>query len=101
MIREFTHFVREKGGIGLAVGLVVGAAVTKIVASLVDSFVTPVIGVLTGQAGDLIAMTYTIAGMTFKWGAFLASLIDFLAVMLVVYLVFVKSPLGKLDKKSD
>jgi large conductance mechanosensitive channel len=100
MIKEFSNFVREKGVLGLAVGIVVGGAVTKIVASLVDSFVSPLVGLLVGAAGNLSTMEASVMGATFKYGSFISNLIDFLAVMLVVYLVFVKSPLYKLDKKD-
>ena len=101
MLKNFANFIREKGVLGLAVGLVVGAAITKIVASLVESFVSPLVGLLLGAAGNLNDITFTVAGATFKYGMFISSLIDFLAVMLVVYLVFVKSPLNKMDQKSD
>jgi large conductance mechanosensitive channel len=101
MLKDFAHFIREKGVLGLAVGLVVGAAVTKIVGSLVESFVTPLVGLLVGAAGNLADMSFTVMGAVFKYGLFISNLIDFLAVMLVVYLVFVKSPLNKIDKKAE
>ena len=103
MIREFTEFVREKGVIGLALGIVVGGAITKIVASIVDSFISPLVGWITGSAGNLTTLSYTVplTTVTFKYGAFISSLIDFLSVMAVVYLLFVKSPINKLDKKDE
>ncbi len=101
MLKDFANFIREKGVLGLAVGLVVGAAVTKIVASLVESFVTPAVGILVGVAGNLADMSFVFMGGVFKYGLFISNSIDFLAVMLVVYLVFVKSPLNKIDKKAD
>jgi large conductance mechanosensitive channel len=100
MLNDFANFIREKGVLGLAVGLVVGGAVTKIVGSLVESFVTPLVGLLVGAAGNMSDMAFTVMGATFKYGAFISNLIDFLAVMLVVYLVFVKSPLNKMDKSA-
>ena len=101
MLKEFANFIREKGVLGLAVGLVVGAAITKIVGSLVESFVTPLVGLLIGAAGNLTTMSFDFMGATFKYGSFISNLIDFLAVMFVVYLVFVKSPLNKIDKKGE
>jgi large conductance mechanosensitive channel len=100
MVTEFANFIREKGVLGLAVGLVVGGAVTKIVGSLVESFVTPLVGLIVGVAGNLSDKSFTVAGAVFKYGSFISNLVDFLAVMLVVYLVFVKSPLNKIDKKN-
>lgn len=101
MINEFSQFIREKGVIGLAVGIVIGTAVGKIVSSLVESFISPTIGIITGAAGNLSQASSTLMGANFTYGAFFSNLIDFLAVMLVVYLVFVKSPLNKLDKKGE
>lgn len=103
MLKEFSHFVREKGVIGLAVGLVVGSAVTVIVNKLVADFVSPLIAWVTGASNNIGAMTWTVPGtsVTFLWGDFVMSLVNFLAIMLTVYLVFVKSPLNKLDKKVD
>jgi large conductance mechanosensitive channel len=101
MIKEFADFIREKGVIGLAVGIVTGGAVTKMVTSLVDNLLNPLIGYITGAAGNLSEMSYTVplTTITFKYGAVISSLIDLLAVLAVVYLVFVKSPLNKMDKK--
>jgi large-conductance mechanosensitive channel len=58
---------------------------------------------VTGAAGNLSALAYTIpmTQITFKYGAFISSLIDFVAVLAVVYFVFVKSPINKIDKKSE
>ncbi len=102
MRQEFTDFLREKGVVGLAVGIVTGGAVTKMVSSLVDNLINPLIGALTGAAGNLSEIMYTVplTTITFKYGAVFASLIDLIAVLLVVYNVFVKSPLGKMDKKA-
>lgn len=101
-MNDFLHFVREKGVLGLAVGIIVGGAVTKLVSSLVDNLISPLIGAITGVAGNLASLTYTIphTNIIFKWGAFTSSLIDFIVVLLVVYYVFVKSPLSKIDKKD-
>lgn len=101
-MKEFVTFIREKGVLGLAVGIIMGGAVTKLVTSIVDNLLNPLIGAVTGAAGDLSAMAYTLpmTSIVFKYGAFISSLIDFLAVLAVVYFVFVKSPLNKIDRKD-
>jgi large conductance mechanosensitive channel len=99
MLAEFANFVREKGVIGLAVGIVTGGAVTKMVSSLVENLINPLIGSIVGGV-DLSAMTFTVGSAVYKYGAVMSSLIDLIAVLLVVYLVFVKSPLNKMDKKA-
>jgi large conductance mechanosensitive channel len=80
-----------------------GGAITKLVTSIVDNLLNPLIGAVTGAAGNLSALAYTIpmTQITFKYGAFISSLIDFVAVLAVVYFVFVKSPINKIDKKSE
>ncbi len=102
-MKEFIHFIREKGVLGLAVGIIMGGAVTKFVTSIVENLLNPVIGFVTGSAGNLNEMAYTVplTTITFKYGAFISSLIDFCAVLAVVYFVFVKSPLNKIDKKAE
>ena len=101
-MKEFITFIREKGVLGLAVGIIMGGAVTKLVTSIVDNLLNPLIGAVTGAAGNLSTMAYTLpmTQITFKYGAFISSLIDFLAVLAVVYFVFVKSPLNKIDKSA-
>lgn len=102
-MKEFITFIREKGVLGLAVGIIMGGAVTKLVTSIVDNLLNPLIGAVTGAAGNLSAMAYTVplTQISFKYGAFISSLIDFVAVLAVVYFVFVKSPINKIDRKSE
>lgn len=101
-MKEFIDFIREKGVMGLAIGIIMGGAVTKLVNSIVENLINPLIGYITGAAGNLNELAYTmpLTGVIFKWGAFLSSLIDFVAVLAVIYFVFVKSPLNKIDKKG-
>jgi large conductance mechanosensitive channel len=102
-MKEFITFIREKGVLGLAVGIIMGGAVTKLVTSIVDNLLNPLIGAVTGAAGNLNAMEYTVpmTSIVFKYGAFISSVIDFMAVLAVVYFVFVKSPINKIDKKAE
>lgn len=101
-MKEFIDFIREKGVLGLAVGIIMGGAITKMVNSIVENLINPLVGVVTGAAGNLNELAYTmpLTGVVFKWGALISSLIDFVAVIAVVYFLFVKSPLNKIDKKG-
>ena len=102
-MKEFINFIREKGVLGLAVGIIIGGTLTKFVTSIVDNLISPIVGFITGAAGNLNEMTYTVpmTTITFKYGAFISSAIDFAAVIFVVYIVFVKSPLNKIDRKVE
>jgi large conductance mechanosensitive channel len=97
-MKDFATFIREKGVLGLAVGLIIATASTDIVKSLIENLVQPIINAVIGgvNTGGVLVL----AGMTFKIGDFISALINFLAIMLVVYFVFVKSPLNRLDKKA-
>lgn len=103
MIKEFVHFVREKGVIGLAVGIIVGGAVTQFVNAIIKDLIDPIIGAVIGGGQGLASYAYTIPGsqITFTYGNLVSELINFVAILLVIYLLFVKSPLNRLDKKSE
>lgn len=103
MKNEFINFIREKGVIGLAVGIIVGGAVTAFVNSIITNLVDPVIGALVGKGGNLASYSYTIphTDITFGWGSLISDLITFISILLVVYLLFVKSPINKLDKPKE
>ena len=103
MIKDFINFIREKGVIGLAVGIIVGGAVTAFVNSIITNLVNPIIGTLIGKGENLSAYTYTVphTAITFGWGSFVSDLITFITILLVIYLIFVKSPINKLDKPKE
>ncbi len=98
-MKDFTNFIREKGVLGLAVGLIIATASTDLVKKLIEDLIQPIINAVIGgvNTGGILE----VAGMQFKIGDFISALINFIAIMLVVYFVFVKSPLNKLDKKAD
>ena len=102
-MKEFIDFIHDKGVLGLSVGIIMGGAITKMVNSIVENLINPLIGVVTGATGNLTSLSYTVpfTSIVFKWGALVSSLIDFIAVLLVVYFVFVKSPINKIDKKKE
>ncbi len=101
MARGFFDFVREKGVVGLAIGIITGNAVTKTVTSIVDNILSPLIGAVTGAAGDLADLSYTLpfTHITFKYGAVFSSIINLIIIFFIVYILFIKSPLNKIDKK--
>lgn len=93
MIKGFKEFIARGNVIDLAVAVVIGAAFTAIVNALVQGFINPLIGVIF-QLGDLshwVLKAATLSGgvANFQIGAIIVSVINFLAVALVVYFVFV------------
>lgn len=94
VIRGFREFVLRGNVIDLAVAVVIGAAFTAIVNVIVSGLVSPLIGVVfqTGSLDEALQVGVpTLSGgvSVFSFGAILAALINFLAVAVVVYFVFV------------
>jgi len=70
----------------LAVAVVIGAAFGKIVSSLVDNIITPFVGMVVGGV-NFSALSFNVDDAVFTYGAFLQSVIDFLIVALVIFVL--------------
>jgi large conductance mechanosensitive channel len=89
-MQNFIQFIREQGVVGLAIGFILGGAVGKVVASLVSDIIMPALAIALG----LKALSY----MGVNYGAFISTLVDFVIIAAVIYFVFKKIGLDKLDK---
>ena len=96
IVKEFREFIARGNVIDLAVGVIIGASFNSIVKSLVDQVVMPPIGLAMGgldfsklqwvlkpenpatEAVELVAIQY---------GAFINTVIQFLIVAMVVFLL--------------
>lgn len=85
-IDEFKAFAMKGNVVDLAVAVVIGAAFGKIVSSLVANIITPLIGLLMGGV-DLTGYSYMVGDAEVTYGVFLQSIIDFVIVALVIFLV--------------
>lgn len=97
-MKDFIDFVRTQGVIGLAVGLILGGAVSELVKSLIENLINPVLGLVLGSTTGLKGATFMLGEATISYGAFLATLINFTVVAIVVYVGVKKLKLDKLDK---
>ena len=96
MLGEFRTFIARGNVIDLAVGVVIGAALGKIVTSLVDDLVMPPIGMALGGV-DFAKLavvlrpddpaTAAVEEVAIRYGAFLNTLVQFLIVAFVVFLL--------------
>lgn len=99
IMQEFKEFALKGNMMDLAVGIIIGAAFTAIVNSLVSDIINPIIGLFTGHM-DLSQLYITLngksyatldeavkAGAALKYGAFISSVINFIIVALVVFLL--------------
>ena len=99
-MKDFIRFVREQGVVGLTVGFILGGAVSKVVASLVSDIINPILSAFLGAVGGLETLTLGVGPIKILLGNFLATLIDFAVIALVIYYIFKGLGLEKLDKKK-
>lgn len=86
MVKEFKQFIARGNVIDLAVGVIVGAAFTAIVNSLVKNIINPLLGLLVGRI-DLSNLVFKIGESTFRYGSFINSIINFMIIAFVVFLI--------------
>ena len=93
MVAEFRKFLLQTNALALAVGVIIGAAVGKVVSSLVADIMMPVIGLMIpGGAWRELKWVLTTKpdgtpANAITYGSFLGSLVDFLIVAFVVFMV--------------
>ena len=100
MLKEFKAFAMRGNVLDLAVGIVIGAAFGKIVSSFVADILMPPVGLLIGKTDfsslfiDLsstkhatLAEAKAAGAATINYGLFLQSVVDFLIVAFVIFLI--------------
>jgi len=100
MLKDFREFVMRGNVVDLAVAVIIGAAFGKIVTSLVNDVIMPPIGLVLGNV-DFSNLFINLSGASYKslaeakaagaatinYGLFLNTLIDFLIVAFVIFLL--------------
>ncbi len=86
MLKEFKEFVMRGNVLDLAVAVIIGGAFGKIVGSLVNDIFMPLIGLLMGGI-NFSEQAFTVGAAVVKWGAFVQTVIDFLIVAFVIFLI--------------
>ena len=97
--KEFMEFLTKYGVFQLAVGVVIGSAVKDLVSSIANNLIMPAIGMLTPN-GTWQDWMMEIGGAEFGIGKLLSSLLDFLIIALVVFVVLKKILKVDLEKKG-
>lgn len=85
-IKEFKAFAMKGNVIDLAVAVVIGTAFGKIVSSLVENIITPFIGLLMGGV-NFSGLSYMLGDATITYGVFIQSMVDFVIVAFVIFVV--------------
>ncbi|MFH1822605.1 MAG: large conductance mechanosensitive channel protein MscL [Patescibacteria group bacterium] len=112
MLKEFKEFAMRGSVIDLAVGIVIGAAFGKITTSLVNDVIMPPIGLLLGKINfsglfinlsgkefNNLADAQAAGAPTINYGLFLNTVIDFIIIAFVIFLVI--RYINKLHKKEE
>ena len=86
MLKEFKTLIMRGNVMDLAVGVIIGGAFGKIVASLVSDLIMPLIGLIIGGI-DFSALALTVGKSKVTYGNFINSVIDFIIIALVVFLM--------------
>ena len=101
MLKEFRAFVMRGNVLDLAAAVIIGGAFGKIIGSLVNDIIMPVIGLIMGGV-NFSELAITVGAAVIKWGAFLQTILDFLIVALVVFLIIkVANSLKKAPAPAD
>jgi len=100
MLKEFKEFAMRGNVLDMAVGIIIGAAFGRIITSLVNDVIMPPIGVVLGRADfsnlflnlsgkpyDTLAAAKAAGAATVNYGVFLNTVIDFLIVAFVIFLL--------------
>jgi large conductance mechanosensitive channel len=93
ILKEFKDFAVKGNAVDMAVGIIIGAGFGKIVSSLVNDVIMPPIGLLLGGVDFknlqviLKAAAGDVPAVTLKYGLFINTVIDFVIVAFVIFLV--------------
>ena len=100
MLKEFKEFAMRGNVLDMAVGIIIGAAFGRIVSSVVNDIIMPPIGLVLGHV-DFSNLFFNLSGTHYDsladakkagaaviaYGTFLNTVIDFLIVAFVVFLL--------------
>ena len=100
MFKEFKEFAMRGNVLDMAIGIIIGAAFGKIVSSMVADIIMPPIGLVLGKLDfsnlflnlsgthyDSLAAARAAGAATINYGVFINTVIDFLIVAFVIFLI--------------
>ena len=83
-LEEFKAFALRGNVMDLAVGVIIGGAFGAITTSLIDDLLMPLLGMIVGGI-DFGGLAVTVGGETLSYGSFIAAVLNFLLIALVVF----------------
>ena len=101
-VEEFKKFIARGNVMDMAVGVIIGGAFTAIVNSLVNDVMMPVLSLITGGL-DFSKLCIVLGegegAATLNYGAFVAAIINFLLIALVIFMLI--KTINKFTKKKE
>ena len=95
LFQEFKAFLDQYAIVGLAIGLVIGNTTQGAVKSIVDGLITPLLSIVLkiflsnlGSIGEWTIPVFD--GIIFKPGIVIQSLIEFVIILFIIYVVVAK-----------
>ena len=112
ILKEFREFAMRGNVVDMAIGIIIGTAFGKIITSLVNDILMPPIGVLLGKV-DFTNLFFNLSSQhyqrmtdakaagaaTINYGLFLNTVIDFIIVAFVIFLLI--RQINRLKKRED
>ena len=86
MLKEFKEFAIRGNVMDLAIAVIIGGAFGKIVTSLVNDLLMPLIGLVLGGI-NFNDQAFALGSAVVKWGAFVQSILDFVIIAFVIFLL--------------
>jgi len=86
MLKEFREFAMRGNVMDLAVAVIIGGAFGKIITSLVNDVLMPLIGLVLGGI-NFSELAFSVGDAVVMWGAFVQSVIDFVIVAFVIFML--------------
>ena len=86
MLKEFKEFAMRGSIVDLAVAVIIATAFGKVITALTQAFIMPIIALILGKGG-VSELTFMVNNTEFPVGLFLQSVIDFILIAFVLFLI--------------
>ena len=99
-MKGFIDFIRNHSVVGLAVGFILGGAISRVASAMTADILYPLLGSAISSFKGIESFTVDVLGSKVLIGHFIGVLLDFMILLLVVYLILRMLGLDRLYKKN-
>lgn len=99
-MKGFINFIRNHSVVGLAVGFILGGSISKVASAMTTDIVYPLLGSVISSLKGIETFTVDVFGSKVMIGHFISVLLDFIILLLVVYLILRMLGFDRLYKKN-